>query len=173
MEYFPQIRISKNCGTHISQPYVLPINLLTEAGICIFLHSAIGLTSSLYSFDAAEERCDILFQTWYRREAGGLLSSSMSSQIEALKEESNCNVRNHPAVQPALPQFRGSRTTGHSDLNFTCDILAFGTCLTSLTAFAVVWPNLITAQIPGCLDVTSLLVLRSFFSSPSYFGIGC
>jgi hypothetical protein len=47
------------------------------------------------------------------------------------------------------------------------------TYLISLTAFAVVWPNLITAQIPGCLDVTSLLVLPSFFSSPSYFGIGC
>jgi hypothetical protein len=44
-------------------------------------------------------------------------------------------------------------------------------CLISLAAFAVVWPKLITAQIPGCLDVTSLLVLRSFFSSPSYFGI--
>jgi hypothetical protein len=44
-------------------------------------------------------------------------------------------------------------------------------CLISLTAFAVVWPNLITTQIPGCLDVTSLLVLRSVFSSPSYFGI--
>jgi hypothetical protein len=46
-------------------------------------------------------------------------------------------------------------------------------CLISLAAFAVVWPKLITAQMPGCLDVTSLLVLYSFFSSPSYFGIGC
>jgi hypothetical protein len=26
-----------------------------------------------------------------------------------------------------------------------------GACLISLTAFGVVWPNLITAQIPGCM----------------------
>jgi hypothetical protein len=97
MEAFLQIRISANCGTHISQPYILQIKLLTDAIICIFLHSAIELASSHYSLDASEERYDILFETWYRREAGALPSSSMSSQNEALKDESDCNVRNHPA----------------------------------------------------------------------------
>jgi hypothetical protein len=53
------------------------------------------------------------------------------------------------------------------------ELLEDTSCLISLTAFAVVSPNLITTQIRGCLDVTSLLALRSFFSSPSYFGIGC